>query len=138
MTEKLSMKILIYFFSLWIFFSCGQDALKERDRKLGSNLNQDSKITRDCSCGFDNNPVCGNDGKTYNNPCLATCLSSGGYSQGACSCNSNSGYLCGQPPMPICPDGQVCAQVMPALKSYADECELVRANARYLYLGICN
>jgi len=53
------------------------------------------------------------------------------------SCRSNSGVVCGQPPMPICTEGMMCAQMMPKPLSYDNECLLLQAGARYLYDGAC-
>lgn len=52
-------------------------------------------------------------------------------------CNANSGVVCGQPPMPICPEGMMCAQVVPNPQSFDNECVLVQSGARLLYAGTC-
>lgn len=132
------MNILNVFAILFIIISCGQDNMKKRTRDLGyAQINQERSGRNTCSCAFEHSPVCGNDGKTYNNPCLASCHQSGGYNNGACSCNANSGYLCGQPPMESCPSGQACVQVMPAPKTYSDECVLLGENANFIHIGPC-
>lgn len=53
------------------------------------------------------------------------------------SCRSNSGVVCGQPPMPTCPEGMMCAQVMPQPQNYDNECVMQQAGARLLNLGSC-
>ncbi|PIP94130.1 MAG: hypothetical protein COW00_08030 [Bdellovibrio sp. CG12_big_fil_rev_8_21_14_0_65_39_13] len=53
------------------------------------------------------------------------------------SCRANSGVVCGQPPMPICAEGMMCAQVMPNPLNYDNECLLFQSGARLLYDGAC-
>ena len=63
------------------------------------------------------------------------------YTNGACtsgSCNLKSGRICGQPPMPICPPGNMCIQRMPDPIWYENECELIRANASALTSAQCS
>lgn len=45
--------------------------------------------------------------------------------------------VCGQPPMPECSTGMVCAQVMPDIKTYGNSCELNTAGAELLYEWEC-
>ncbi|MCO4793808.1 MAG: hypothetical protein KC493_08855 [Bacteriovoracaceae bacterium] len=53
------------------------------------------------------------------------------------SCNSESGVVCGQPPMPPCPPNMFCTQVMPDPVSYENECALLQAKARMIKPGSC-
>lgn len=48
-----------------------------------------------------------------------------------------SGAVCGQPPMPECPDGLVCTTVMPAVKSYDSMAQLKGEGGYFLYYGVC-
>ena len=41
--------------------------------------------------------------------------------------------VCGQPPMPKCQDGMMCAQVMPAPQTYGNSCMMKAAGATLLY-----
>lgn len=52
-------------------------------------------------------------------------------------CTMEVNPVCGQPPMPICPAGMACAQVMPSPKTYTNMCQLNKAGAKYLYSGTC-
>ena len=45
--------------------------------------------------------------------------------------------FCAQPPMPTCPDGMACAQVMPAAKTYTSNDTINSDKATYLYAGNC-
>ncbi len=45
--------------------------------------------------------------------------------------------VCGQPPMPKCPVGLNCAEVMPALKTYSNMCYLEKAGAEFVHNGVC-
>lgn len=52
-------------------------------------------------------------------------------------CQETSGQVCGQPAMPVCPVGLVCAQVMPNPKSYANDCEMKIDKAQFIQNGPC-
>lgn len=52
-------------------------------------------------------------------------------------CQETSGQVCGQPPMPVCPAGLVCAQVMPNPETYANECEMKKVSAQFIQNGPC-
>jgi len=52
-------------------------------------------------------------------------------------CNSNSGSVCAQPPMPECPVGMGCIQVFPAPQTYQSECEMDQAKAEFIQNGPC-
>lgn len=45
--------------------------------------------------------------------------------------------VCGQPPMPECPEGHVCPQVMPQPKTYSNECMMKNAGAELISRGEC-
>jgi hypothetical protein len=133
------------FLFLLLFFisSCGQDL--STPRKFGTSTNNTSGLS--CSCNNIYNAVCGSDGKTYSNSCLAQC-NGVTWATGQCqsnnsnntntntNCNSNSGPICGQPPF-SCPQGMVCAQVMPAPVTYNNDCLRLNANAQFIQFGQC-
>ncbi len=52
-------------------------------------------------------------------------------------CNQTSGAICAQPPMPPCPSNMLCAQVMPPLKKYDNECKMQEAKASFIKNGEC-
>jgi len=52
-------------------------------------------------------------------------------------CSRVKEFMCGQPPMPVCPVGMSCAQVMPAPTTYGSECALELDKATLLYKGQC-
>lgn len=45
--------------------------------------------------------------------------------------------ICGQPPMPSCPSGMACAQVMPQPVTYGNDCMRRASQADLLYSGEC-
>ena len=53
------------------------------------------------------------------------------------SCTTEYAPVCAQPPMPTCPEGLSCIQVMPALKTYGNACEAWVAGAEIVYQGEC-
>lgn len=53
------------------------------------------------------------------------------------ACTKEYMPVCGQPPMPTCPDGYACAQVMPAPTTYGNDCMRKAAGAEFLYQGEC-
>jgi len=45
--------------------------------------------------------------------------------------------VCAQPPMPVCPEGMMCIQVMPQVKTYGNKCSAEAENAQVIYSGEC-
>tara|TARA_R110002049_G_scaffold75226_3_gene193608 strand:- start:542 stop:838 length:297 start_codon:yes stop_codon:yes gene_type:complete len=45
--------------------------------------------------------------------------------------------VCGQPPMPVCAPGFFCATVMPAPKTYDNECQMTKSGATLISEGAC-
>lgn len=45
--------------------------------------------------------------------------------------------ICAQPPMPECPAGMACPQVMPQPKTYSNRCKMEAAGATFLSPGEC-
>ncbi len=56
---------------------------------------------------------------------------------GPCDCENNE-EVCGQPPMPECPEGMYCIQVMPAMKTYKNVCALKSDSATLVKEGRCD
>lgn len=52
-------------------------------------------------------------------------------------CKYGDGPVCGQPPMPSCPPGLACIQLMPAPKTYSNRCEMELAKADFIAEGRC-
>lgn len=133
------MKLLSLLFVLLLFSACG--AQSGKSRLSGATTNELNALG--CSCTFQYFPVCGDNGRTYDNDCIARCYNVS-YRSGACSgsanqqCDENSGYVCGQPPMPECPADQLCTQQMPAQQTYANECMMKADNATFVRNGECN
>lgn len=53
------------------------------------------------------------------------------------NCQETSGTVCAQPPMPVCPEGMLCAQVMPIPQTYINDCEMKKAGAQFIQNGDC-
>lgn len=45
--------------------------------------------------------------------------------------------ICAQPPMPKCPEGRLCIQMMPTPQTYSNSCFMSKDNAAPLYMGSC-
>jgi hypothetical protein len=52
-------------------------------------------------------------------------------------CPKNIASVCAQPPMPKCPEGVVCAQVMPQPKIYQNACLAAVDNAKEIEMKYC-
>jgi len=53
------------------------------------------------------------------------------------SCPEYYSPVCAQPPMPECPEGMMCIQMMPPPKTYSNECFAWLDKAEILYEWIC-
>ena len=126
------MKNLLLILTFIFISSCGPDQLNDRFPS-----SEGTSSTNACMCTFEYNPVC-SAGKSFDNPCIAKCNGVETFSNGKCVCNKDSGTMCATPPMPICAPGMMCAQVMPAPKTYSNECEMIKAKAVNLKKGSCN
>jgi hypothetical protein len=133
------------FFLLSLTLSCGQDASLTRSNKSNSvdrlSANAGGSVMP-CGCSEQYDPVCGQNNIQFTNACVANCYGVN-YSMGFCEggttsyCSSDSGLVCGQPPMPECQSGTACSTVMPAPKTYNNECVMVQARASLVHMGLC-
>lgn len=53
------------------------------------------------------------------------------------ACTKEYAPVCAQPPMPYCPEGMSCIQVMPQPKTYANKCMAELDNAKISHEGEC-
>ena len=59
------------------------------------------------------------------------------HTRGGYECTTVYEPVCGQPPMPPCPPGFGCPDVMPLPETYPNECEMQRAGAELIHEGEC-
>lgn len=71
---------------LFIFSACGVD-------KLNPKTTQEQSLL--CACSRSYSPVCGSDGRDYDNICLAQCFKTTVKDVGHCNCSSNAIKVCG-------------------------------------------
>lgn len=60
------------------------------------------------------------------------------YARDEVVCTMEYAPVCGQPPMPACPSGMMCAQVMPAPQTYGNSCMMKAAGATFAFSGECD
>ncbi|MGZ3807437.1 MAG: Kazal-type serine protease inhibitor domain-containing protein [Bacteriovorax sp.] len=77
--------------SLFLQCSCGADKLKSKNGSVTSGLSS----VQQCTCSSAYSPVCGADGKDYENSCLAQCFKTTVKSTGHCHCETNTIKVCG-------------------------------------------
>lgn len=131
---------------LLILSSCGQDPRSMRTTGGTDNsaltTQNIGRASLPCGCTEQSDPVCSEGGVNYTNACIANCLGVN-YSMGVCgggtvsNCNAASGYVCAQPPMPECPEGTACAQVMPNPRAFVNECVMMQSKASLIHYGLC-
>ena len=80
----------ILFLTLFLVLtSCGKDKLNSKIESSNSNL------SASCSGTFTHSPVCGSDGKDYDNASFAQCAGQTVAHVGHCDCTRNTGLVCG-------------------------------------------
>ena len=126
----------------FVLLSCGQDPQEFNKPSFneGAQSMTSSEIENGfaCSCAFQYAPVCGVNGLTYVNSCVANCLGidyrSGECQDGQKACNPLSGYVCGQPP---CDSGDDCSLSLPHARAYSNECVMMKAGGAFIHKGLC-
>lgn len=125
---------------LLILASCGMDPLiKEK-----THARQDFGLSTpeaNCVCTMIYSPVCHKEsGQKFENPCIAKCAGVDESKLGHCpehgQC-ATTGPVCGQPPMPPCPQGLSCIQAMPPMQTYDNDCYRLEAGAELVQIGHC-
>lgn len=118
--------------------SCGQEPRSMTQTDLQALSAQGSQSQIACSCAFHYDPVCGINGLTYVNSCIASCEGVS-YRPGSCpdgekACNPGSSYVCGQPE---CADGDCVNNSLPPVRVFANECTMMQSSAAFLHKGYC-
>lgn len=132
------MKTFLFLISFLLLSSCGQEPRSMSEPDLQSLSAQGTQSQIACSCAFHYDPVCGVNGLTFINSCIASCEGVS-YRPGACAdgqkaCNPSSGYVCGQP---ACADGDCVNNSLPPIRVFANECTMMQSNAAFLHRGYC-
>jgi hypothetical protein len=91
LADQVAMKYLFCLLSLFIFVSCGADKMKYAP-STGSNA---LSAAQACGCNHLGPPVCGRDGRDYDNACIANCFGAVVAKTGHCNCASNNIKVCG-------------------------------------------
>lgn len=78
----------IFFLSLLVLVSCGAEI---KTSKMGSSENF---LSTQCGCTATYSPICGTNGKDYENACIASCFKVAELKQGSCSCDKKL-MVCG-------------------------------------------
>lgn len=130
--------LIFIVFSILFLTSCGQDpkSLTQTNPDMLSAQGQRGQIA--CSCAFHYDPVCGVNGLSYINSCIASCegisYRSGACADGEKACNPGSGYVCGQPE---CFENDCATNGMPPVRVFANECIMMQSKAVFLHKGYC-
>ena len=127
---------------------------------LDTNVPIWTSYYRVCAITYENNRYCSNVVKTYryvtwDSPVVCTAdakvCPDGSYvsrtgpncefavceEENPLICTMEYAPVCAQPPMPTCPEWMICAQVIPAPKTYSNKCVMANAKAKYLYSWEC-
>jgi hypothetical protein len=93
-----------------------------------STSSDDLALDRDCFCTREYAPVCGADGITHGNACMATCAGATVVAQGECGAEEPEQIFCPAIFQPVCGvDGQ----------TYSNACRAAAAHAAVAYDGEC-
>jgi hypothetical protein len=138
------MKWLVCFLFLFLY-SCGQDPARPRefDGSNAPNMQTQGSAAKSCGCTSQLDPVCSQEGLQFVNACVANCYGVN-YRMGACPggtesfCNANSGFVCAQPPMANCIEGEDCNHALQAPRAFSNECVMMQAGASLIHMGLCD
>ena len=100
--------------------------LLSRQTQINQDLGREMKIQKTCTCPRIIKPVCGEDGKAYNNNCLAGCEDVRVECEGGCPCRP---CVCPEMFQPVCGEDGV---------TYSNSCKAECANAMVACWDICS
>lgn len=92
-------------------------------------ISTDSTWGQTGMCTFSNGKTC-EEWAFFRGECSATTPTK--------ACTREYMPVCAQPPMPACPEGMMCAQVMPAPKTYGNKCTAEADNAQIISQWECD
>ncbi|MCP5019863.1 MAG: hypothetical protein GY938_31950 [Ketobacter sp.] len=114
----------VTYLNLCMMKKCGQIQVLAAEGPCGMGGYMPPTNPPDCACTFQFSPVCGEDGITYNQECVALCAGQRVGNQGPCmnTCDCTKTYK------PVCSDDN---------QTFTNKCEMDCAKQKKKYDGVC-